>query len=97
MSDNKKLSRHACRELIFKLLFAKEFDRGADPEAYYADYVENAEEPTADYVKQVFLGVCASLPALDEEGRPVGVLDVTDVVAFMPARKEEETPSGMLA
>ena len=39
----------------------------------------------------------SELPALDEEGRPVGVLDVTDVVAFMPARKEEETPSGMLA
>lgn len=39
----------------------------------------------------------SELPALDEEGRPVGVLDVTDVVAFMPARKEEETPSGMPA
>ncbi len=39
----------------------------------------------------------SELPALDEEGRPVGILDVTDVVAFMPARKEEETPSGMLA
>ena len=39
----------------------------------------------------------SELPALDDEGRPVGVLDVTDVVAFMPARKEEETPSGMLA
>ena len=39
----------------------------------------------------------SELPALDEEGRPVGVLDVTDVVAFMPARKEEEMPSGMLA
>ncbi|MBQ3954249.1 MAG: transcription antitermination factor NusB [Clostridia bacterium] len=67
MSENKKLSRHECRELIFKLLFAKEFDRDADPGTYYTDYTENAEEPTADYVKDVFLGVCASLPALDCE------------------------------
>lgn len=67
MSENKKLSRHECRELIFKLLFAKEFDRDADPGTYYTDYTENAEEPTADYVKEVFLGVCASLPALDCE------------------------------
>lgn len=67
MSENKKLSRHECRELIFKLLFAKEFDRDADPGTYYTDYTENAEEPSADYVKEVFLGVCASLPALDCE------------------------------
>lgn len=67
MTENKKLSRHECRELIFKLLFAKEFDRDADPGTYYTDYTENAEEPTADYVKDVFLGVCASLPALDCE------------------------------
>ena len=67
MYENKKLSRHECRELIFKLLFAKEFDRDADPGTYYTDYTENAEEPTADYVKDVFLGVCASLPALDCE------------------------------
>ena len=66
MSDKKKLSRHACRELVFKLLFAKEFDRDADPEAYYNNYTENAEEPTADYVKQIFLGVCETLPTLDE-------------------------------
>ena len=32
----------------------------------------------------------SELPALDEEGRPVGVLDVTDVVAFMPNQKEKE-------
>lgn len=32
----------------------------------------------------------SELPALDEEGRPVGILDVTDVVAFMPERKEEK-------
>ena len=38
----------------------------------------------------------SELPALDEEGRPVGVLDVTDVVAFMPDRKEKETSSDTL-
>ena len=40
----------------------------------------------------------SELPALDEEGRPVGILDVTDVVAFMPERKEEkETPGDLRA
>ncbi len=67
MSDKKKLSRHACRELIFKLLFAKEFDREADPEAFYDAFIEITEEPTADYVKEIFLGVCGSREAIDAE------------------------------
>ena len=67
MSEKKKLSRRECRELIFKLLFAKEFDREADPEAFYRDYIENTEEPTAEYVENVFTGVCAALPKLDAE------------------------------
>lgn len=67
MSDNKKLSRHACRELIFKLLFAKEFDRDADPALFYAAYTENAGEPTDPYVEEVFTGVCGNLEALDGE------------------------------
>ena len=67
MSEKKKLSRRECRELIFKLLFAKEFDREADPAAFYRDYIENTEEPTAEYVENVFTGVCAALPELDAE------------------------------
>ena len=67
MSDNKKLSRHACRELIFKLLFAREFDRDTDPEALYDTFIDITEEPAADYVREVFLGVCRTLPALDGE------------------------------
>ena len=67
MSENRKLSRRECRELIFKLLFAKEFDREADPASFYADFIDNTEEPTAEYVENVFTGVCAALPELDAE------------------------------
>ena len=67
MSENTKLTRHACRELIFKLLFAKDFDREADAEAFYENYLAVTEEPTADYVRQVFCGVCATLDELDRE------------------------------
>ena len=67
MSENRKLSRRECRELIFKLLFAKEFDRESDPAVFYANYIEYTEEPTAEYVENVFEGVCAALPELDAE------------------------------
>jgi len=67
MSEYKKLSRRQCRELIFKLLFAKEFDREADPAAFYEALIEETEEPTAEYVKNVFVGVCESLSELDGE------------------------------
>ena len=67
MSENTKLTRHACRELIFKLLFAKEFDREADPAVFYDSFIEGTEERTSEYVKNVFVGVCESLAELDEE------------------------------
>lgn len=67
MSEKNKLSRHACRELIFKLLFAKEFDRDADPAVFYENYISVTEEPTAEYVENVFCGVCRSLGELDPE------------------------------
>ena len=67
MSEKTKLTRHQCRELIFKLLFAKEFDREADPKEYYDAYIENTEEPTAEYVKTVFVGVCENVQQIDEE------------------------------
>lgn len=67
MSEKTKLTRHQCRELIFKLLFAKEFDKEADPKEYYDSYIENTEEPTAEYVKNVFVGVCENLAEIDSE------------------------------
>ncbi len=67
MSDKNKLSRRQCRELIFKLLFAKEFDRDADPAAFYEAFIDETEEPTAEYVKNVFVGVSDSLGELDAE------------------------------
>ena len=67
MSEKKKLSRRQCRELIFKLLFAKEFDRDADPGDFYEAFIAETEEPTAEYVKNVFVGVCESLGELDGE------------------------------
>ena len=67
MSGKKKLTRRECRELIFKLLFAKEFDREADPSVFYGSFIEGTEEKSAEYVKNVFVGVCESLAELDEE------------------------------
>jgi N utilization substance protein B len=67
MSEKKKLTRRECRELIFKLLFAKEFDREADPSVFYESFIEETEERSAEYVKNVFVGVCESLAELDEE------------------------------
>ncbi|MBE6626188.1 MAG: transcription antitermination factor NusB [Ruminococcaceae bacterium] len=67
MSSKTKLTRHQCRELIFKLLFAKAFDKEADPNEYYETYIEITEEPTAEYVKNVFLGVCEYATEIDSE------------------------------
>ena len=62
-----KLTRRDARELAFKLIFAKEFDREADPDAFYENYIENTESLTDDYVAAVFKGVCASMNVLDAE------------------------------
>ena len=67
MPDKPKLSRRQCRELIFKLLFAKEFDREADPAAFYDAFIDVTEEVPAEYAKNVFIGVSESLEELDTE------------------------------
>lgn len=67
MSGKTKLTRHQCRELIFKLLFSKEFHKEADPNEYYESYIEITEEPTAEYVKNVFLGTCECMDEIDSE------------------------------
>ena len=67
MSEKNKLSRRQCRELIFKLLFAWEFGREADPAAFYENFIDVTEEEGAEYAKNVFVGVAESLAELDGE------------------------------
>ena len=68
MSGKTKLTRHQCRELIFKLLFAKEFHKEADPKEYYDSYIEITEEPTAEYVENGEIGA-AFASAGSNDGR----------------------------
>ncbi len=65
MSDKQKLSRHEAREIVFQLLFAKEFDRDADALDFYEIHADNSETEYNDYIKTTFLGVCEKLPELD--------------------------------
>ncbi len=67
MSEKKKLTRRECRELVFRLLFAKEFDRESDPAAFHDAFVDVTGEMSAEYAKNVFVGVCGSLAELDAE------------------------------
>lgn len=65
MSDKPKLSRHEAREIVFQLLFAKEFDREADALEFYDNHADNSETEYNDFVKETFLGVCEKQPELD--------------------------------
>lgn len=65
MTDKKKLSRHECREEIFKLIFAKEFDKECSSEVFYNAYAEEFEELRATYIKDTFLGICNSIKEID--------------------------------
>ena len=65
MSDKPKLSRHEAREIVFQLLFAKEFDKEADPVEFYDNHADNSETEYNDYIISTFLGVCEKQPELD--------------------------------
>ncbi|MBQ2725535.1 MAG: transcription antitermination factor NusB [Clostridia bacterium] len=65
MSDKPKLSRHAAREIVFQLLFAREFDREADALEFYDNHADNSEIEYNDYIRETFLGVCGKQPELD--------------------------------
>jgi len=67
MSKTRKLTRHEARELTFKLLFAKEFDKEAESGAFCDAFIENTESLTNDYVKSTFVGVCEALTEIDGE------------------------------
>jgi len=65
MSDKQKLSRHEAREIVFQLLFAKEFDREADALDFYENHADNSETEYNEYIRSTFLGVCEKQPELD--------------------------------
>ena len=67
MSDRKKLTRHESREMVFKLLFAKEFHREDDPLEFYNSFTEDIEDIFGDYVKNTFFGVVESAEKTDAE------------------------------
>lgn len=65
--STKKYSRSDIRESTFKILFAKEFDRDADPVEFYETYSEDTEELCNDTVKGTFIGVSEKLADIDTE------------------------------
>ena len=67
MTDKKRLTRHESREIVFQMLFAKEFDKEKDIADFYNSFVEDGDIPNNDYIKNTFLGVCESQNSIDEE------------------------------
>ncbi len=63
MAD-KKLSRHAARELTFKLLFAWDFDSESSAESVYTNYFDEDAE-TDDTVRDAFYAIAAKKAELD--------------------------------
>lgn len=73
MAEKNKLSRHESREQIFKLLFAKDFDKETSASDFYDIQTEESDEPTNDYIRTVFLAVCDSADEIDAEIEAVSV------------------------
>ena len=73
MAQNKKLTRHECREKTFMLLFAREFDKETPAPEFYDIQTENSEEDTNETVRQNFLSVCEAVSDLDAEIEAVSV------------------------
>jgi len=67
MSDKRKLTRHESREMVYKLLFAREFHRDADINDFYNSFVEDIEDIFGDYVQNTFFGAAAAEAELDAE------------------------------
>lgn len=67
MSEKTKFSRHACREAVFKMLFAKDFQREADAETFYSFYIENSEYEDVPFMSDLFYGVCTHLDEIDSQ------------------------------
>ena len=67
MSDRRKLTRHESREMVYKLLFAREFHRDADINGFYNSFVEDIEDIFGDYVQNTFFGAADAEAELDAE------------------------------
>lgn len=67
MAEKTKYSRHELREAAFKVLFAKEFDKDADPAEFYDNYTEDSDEICDDFVKNTLIGVTEKLAEIDAE------------------------------
>lgn len=66
--ENVKISRRAERECALKLLYAYDVGKGADNlTAFFEDTCANAEIPHGDHAKEIFTGVVAQLPEIDEK------------------------------
>lgn len=73
MAQNKKLTRHECREKTFMLLFAREFDKETPCADFYDIQIEGNEEETNDTIKKNFLSVCEAVEEIDREIEAVSV------------------------
>ncbi len=67
MSDRRKLTRHESREMVYKLLFAREFHRDTDINEFYESFTEDIEDIFGDYVKNTFFGAAEAESELDAE------------------------------
>mgnify|MGYP004575994305 FL=1 len=67
MAKKVKLSRHENREIVYKLLFAKEFDCETPATDFYAAYDEESEVRYTDYTKDTFFGVCENKDEIDKK------------------------------
>lgn len=73
MAENKKLSRHECREKIFMLLFAREFDKETSAIDFYNIQIENDESGSNETIRETFLAVCDKMDEIDSEIEAVSV------------------------
>ena len=67
MTDNKPLSRHESRRVVFMLLFAWEFHKDEKALDFYYANKEDAEIAYTGYIRDTFTGTAENLSAIDGE------------------------------
>ena len=65
MTENKPLSRHESRRVVFTLLFAWEFHKEEKAIDFYYANKEGAEVAYKDYIRDTFLGTAEHLSEID--------------------------------
>lgn len=65
MTENKPLSRHESRRVVFTLLFAWEFHKEEKTIDFYYANREDAEVAYTDYIRDTFLGTAEHLADID--------------------------------